>query len=129
MRTVFACELRGGTCNGHDEIRRRPTGIGGTNVIDDCLFRCANKPRRPHRHLDDVHRLAGALVQFDAKLTREVVEYQVAAIERLQDQDLANRGLSSLKGAMSSSKTQSAVRGKPFLPTFEFVFTAVRRCK
>jgi hypothetical protein len=38
--------------------------------------------------LDEVHRLFGALVQFDVKIRAERVENDVAAVGRLQHQDL-----------------------------------------
>ena len=43
---------------------------------------------RAHDDLHEVHRLFGALVQFDTKVSGEVVENKIAAVERLQHQDL-----------------------------------------
>ena len=65
-----------------------PIGEGGSDVVDDRLFRRADRPYRAHDDLDDVHRASGALVQFDAEIAGEMVDGQVAAGERLQHQDL-----------------------------------------
>ena len=69
-------------------------GEGGSDVVDDRLFGRADKPCRAHDDLNDVHGSPGALVQVDAEVAGEVVEDQVAAIERLQHQDLSDRGRS-----------------------------------
>jgi hypothetical protein len=58
------------------------------------LFGRADKPSRAHDDLDDVHRVPGALVQAYAEVAGEVVESQVPTVERLQHQDLLDRGLS-----------------------------------
>ena len=43
-------------------------GEGGSDEVDDRLFWRADKPRWAHDDLNEVHRLLGALVQFDPKV-------------------------------------------------------------
>ena len=66
------------------------SAIGGTDEVDDRLFRRADKPCRTHDDLNDVHRRSRTLVQVDPEVAGEVVEDQVAAIERLQQQEPAS---------------------------------------
>ena len=94
LLSIFAREYRRGTGDSHDKVRRGTIGVGGTDEVDDRLFRCADKPCRAHDDLNDIHRPAGTLVQVDPEVAGEVVEDHVAAIERLQQQDLLDRLLS-----------------------------------
>ena len=89
LLSILAREYRRGAGDSHDEVRLGTIGEGGTDVVDDRLFRRADKPCRTHDDLNDVHGSLGALVQVDAEVAGEVVENQVAAIERLQHQDLS----------------------------------------
>ena len=105
LLSILAREDRRGAGDRHDQVRLGTIGEDGSDVVDDRLFRRADKPCRTHDDLDDVHGSARALVQFDAEVAGELVDDQVAAVERLQHQDLPDRGLSSLDAAASSSKT------------------------
>ena len=91
---MLAREYSRGAADGHDEVRGRTIGVHGSDVVDDGLFGRADKPRRAHDDLNDVHGFPGALVQADAEVAGEVIENQVPAVERLQHQDLFDRGLS-----------------------------------
>ena len=86
-------------------------GEGGSDVVDDRLFGRADKPCRTDDDLDDVHGLSGTLVQFDAEVAGEVVHRQVAAVERLQQQDLSDRRAQLRSRRPSSSKPASTTRG------------------
>ena len=91
---ILAREDRRRAGDRHDEVRLGTIGEGGPDVVDDRLFRRADEPCRTHDDLNDVHGSPGALIQVDAEVAGEVVERQVAAVERLQHQDLPDRGLS-----------------------------------
>ena len=84
LLSILAREYRRRAGDSHDEVWLRTIGEGGSDVVDDRLFRRADKPCRTHDDLNDVHRTAGALVQVDAEVAGEVVERHVAAVERLQ---------------------------------------------
>ena len=88
LLSVLAREYRGGAGDRHDEVRLRAIGEGGSDEVDDRLFRRAHRPCRAHDDLNEVHRSFGALVQFDTKIRGEVVDHEVAAVDRLQHQDL-----------------------------------------
>ena len=111
LLSVLAREDRGGAGDRHDEVRLRAIGEGGPNVVDDRLFWRADRPCRAHDDLNEVHGLFGALVQFDAKVRGEVVENQVAAVERLQHQDLLDRLGCPVAAAPSTSKPASTTQG------------------
>ena len=72
---------------------------------------CSDAPTDPvgaHDDLDDVHGLFGALVQVDAEVAGELVDRQVAAVDRLQHQQLrATARWASLDAAPRRSKTAS----------------------
>ena len=89
--SVPAREHRGGAGDRHDEVRLRAIGERGQDEVHHRLFRRAHRPCRTHHDLNEVHRLSGPVVQFDTKIRGEVVENQVAAVERLQHQDLLDR--------------------------------------
>ena len=91
---ILAREYRRRAADGHDEVRLGTIGEGGSDVVDDRLFRRADKPCRADDDLDDVHGLSGTLIQFDAEVAGEGSSDQVAAVERLQHQHLPDRGLS-----------------------------------
>ncbi len=59
--------------------------------VDDHLFRGTDKPCRTHDDLNNIHRSARTSVQFDPEVAGKVIEDHVAAIERLQQQDLSHR--------------------------------------
>ena len=88
LLSIFPCEYGRGSSDSHDEVRLGAIGEGGTDEVDDRLFRRDDKPCWSHDDLDDVHRCADALDQVDAEVAGEPVENQVAAVERLQHQDL-----------------------------------------
>ena len=86
--SVLAREYRGGAGHRYDEVRLRDVGENGSDEVDDRLFRRAHRPARADDDLNEVHWSFGTLVQFDVKMRGEVVENEVAAVERLQHQDL-----------------------------------------
>ena len=94
LLSILAREYRRRTGDCHNQVRLGTIGEGGSDVVDDRLFGRADKPCRTHDDLNDVHGSPRALVEVDAEVAGEVVEDHVAAIERLQHQDLADRRLS-----------------------------------
>ena len=70
LLSILAREYRRGAGDSHDEVRLGTIGEGGTDEVDDRLFRRADKPCRADDDLNDVHRSPGALVQFDAEVGR-----------------------------------------------------------
>ena len=60
---MLAREYSRGAADRHDEVRGRPIGVHGSDVVDDGLFGRADKPCRAHDDLNDVHGFPGALVQ------------------------------------------------------------------
>ena len=93
LLSIFAREDRRGASNGHDQVRLGTIGEGGTDVVNNRLFRGADKPCWTHDDLDEVHGSPRALVEVYAEVAGEAVKDHVAAIERLQHQDLADRRL------------------------------------
>ena len=91
---ILARKYRRGAGDRHDEVRLGTIREGGSDVVDDRLFRRDDKPCRADDDLNDVHGSLGDLVQVDAEVAGEIVERHVAAIERLQHQDLSDRWLS-----------------------------------
>jgi hypothetical protein len=83
----------------------------GSDVVDDRLFRRADKSCRADDDLNDVHSSFGALVQVYAEVDGEVVNRQAAAVEGLQQQHLPDRGRASLEAAPSSSQHATTVHG------------------
>ena len=63
-------------------------GEGGSDVVDNRLFRRADEARWRDDDLDDVHGSADALVEIDPEVGGERVDDDVAAIDSLQRQDL-----------------------------------------
>ena len=106
--SILAREYGRGAGDSHDEVRLGTIGEGGTDEVDDRLFRRADKPCRTDDDLNEVHRCPGALIQVDAEVAGKVVENHVAAVERLQHQDLSDRRLSFARRAPSISKHASA---------------------
>ena len=92
MLPILAREYRGWAGDRHNQVRLGTIDEGGSDVVDDRLFRRADKTCRTHDDLDDVHGLFGTAVQFDAEVAGEVVDRQVAAVDGLQEQHLT-RGL------------------------------------
>ena len=91
---MLAREDRRRAGDSHDELWLGTIGERGSDVVDDRLFRRADKSCRTDDDLNDVHGSLGALVQVDAEVAGEVVDRQAATVERLQHQDLLDRGLS-----------------------------------
>ena len=111
LLSILAREDRGGAADRHDQVRLGTIDEGGSDVVDDRLFGRADKPCRAHDDLDDVHGSLGALVQFDAEVAGELVNDQVAAVERLQHQDLPDwLAAASLDAAASTSRPVNATR-------------------
>ena len=77
LLSILAREYRRGAGDRHDEVRLGTIGEGGSDVVDDRLFRRADKPCRTHDDLNDVHGSPGALVQVDAEVAGEVVEIRL----------------------------------------------------
>ena len=93
LLSILAREYRRGAGTATMRSGLGRSTIGGTNEVDHRLFGRADKPRRTHDHLNDVHRPLRAPVQVDTEVAGEVIEDHVAAIERLQQQDLSDRRL------------------------------------
>ena len=110
LLSILAREYRRGGGDSHDEVRLGTIGVGGTDEVDDRLFRRADKPCRTHGDLDDVHRSPGALIQVDTEVAGEVVENHVAAVERLQQQDLSDRRLQLRPTPLRASASPPARR-------------------
>ena len=108
LLSIFAREYRRGTGDSHDKVRRGTIGVGGTDEVDDRLFRRADKPCRTHDDLNDVHRPPGALVQVDPEVAGEVVEDHVAAIERLQQAGPVGPAAQLRPAPMRGSASRSA---------------------
>ncbi|MGZ5083813.1 MAG: hypothetical protein ACXWBZ_10615, partial [Usitatibacter sp.] len=89
---IPAREYRRGARGGHDEVRRM-IDVHGSDVVDEGSVGRADKPRRAHDDLDDVHGLPDSLVQTYAKVAGEVIDDQVPAVQRLQHQYLLDHGL------------------------------------
>ena len=90
---MFARKRRCGTANRHDEVGRGGVRERGTDVVDDGLFRCDDKPCRTHHDLDHARWRPRAFREIDAEIGGESVERQVAAGERLQQEDVSHRRL------------------------------------
>ena len=75
----------------HDQIRLGTIHVGGSDEIDDRLFRRGDESRRPHIDLTEIDRAPDPLIHLDAEVGGEVIENQVAALDRLQHQHLASR--------------------------------------
>ena len=89
--------LRANVAAGPPTVTMRSGGaVGerGADIVDDGLFRCDDKSCRTDGDLDDVHCRPRAFLEIDAEIGGEGVERQVAAVERLQHQDLPHRRLS-----------------------------------
>ena len=74
LLSILAREDRRRAADRHDQVRLGTIDEGGSDVVDDRLFRRADKPCRTHHDLDDVHGRLGALVQFDAEVAGELVD-------------------------------------------------------
>ena len=90
---ILAREYRGGAADRHDQVRLGTIDEGGSDVVDHRWFRRADKPCRTHHDLDEVDGRFGTLVQFDAEVASELVDRQVAAVDRLQQQYLTRERL------------------------------------
>jgi len=64
----------------------------------DGLLGRADEPCRGHDDLNDVHGFACVLVQADAEVACELIENKVPAIQRLQQENLLDYGLSFGRG-------------------------------
>ena len=53
-----------------------------------------HEPRRPHADLNVVDGSADMLIQVDTEVAGEMIENEIAAVERLQQQDLPDRRFS-----------------------------------
>ena len=58
LLSILAREYRRGAGDRHDEVRLGTIGEGGSDVVDDRLFRRADKPCRADDDLNDVHGLS-----------------------------------------------------------------------
>jgi len=90
---MLASEYSRGAADSHDEVWRRPIGVHGSDVVDDGLLGRGDKPSLANDDLNDVHGSRDVLVQVDPELAGELIEHQVPAVERLQNQDLVDGGL------------------------------------
>ena len=55
LPSIFLREYRRGAGDRHDEVRLGTIGEGGTDEVDDGLFRRADEPSRAHDDLNEVH--------------------------------------------------------------------------
>ena len=94
LRSVSACEDRRGAGDRHDQVRLGTIHVGGSDEIDDRLFRCADESRGPHGDLNEIDRALDLLIHLHAEVGGEVIENQVAAVDRLQHQHLPGERLS-----------------------------------
>ena len=93
LRSVSAREGQRRAPDRHDQIRLGTIHVGGSDEIDDRLFRCADKSRRPHGDLNEIDRALDPLIDLHPEVGGEVIEDQVAAFDRLQHHHLAGEGL------------------------------------
>ena len=102
---MLASEYSRGAADSHDEVWRRPIGVHGSDVVDDGLLGRGDKHSLANDDLNDVHGSRDVLVQVDPELAGELIEHQVPAVERLQNQDLFD--WASLDAAPITSKPPS----------------------
>ena len=88
LLSILAREDRRRSSDRHDELGLGTIGEGGSDVVDNRLFGCADEPGRTDDDLDDVHRSADALVEVHPEVGGEGVDDDAAAIDPLQQQDL-----------------------------------------
>ena len=88
LLSILAREDRRRSSDRHDELGLGTIGEGGSDVVDNRLFGCADEPGRTDDDLDDVHRSADALVEVHPEVGGEGVDDDAAAIDSLQQQDL-----------------------------------------
>ena len=110
---MLAREHRRGAADRHDEVRPGAAGERGADVVDHRLFGRADEPRRAHDELHDIHGLPGDLVEVDAEVGGEMIECQVAAGERLQHQDLLDRGLRITRRRAEQQHARQRRTGEP----------------
>ena len=102
---ILARKYCRGAGDSHDQVRLETIREGGSDVVDDRLFRRDDEPCRAHDDLDDVHGSLGDLVEVYAEVAGEIVERHVAAIERLQHQDLSDGRLRFNRGRTEHQQT------------------------
>jgi hypothetical protein len=90
---MLSRERTGWPADRHDEVWAGTIRIDGSDVVHDRLLRSADEPGRVHDHLDKVHGLPGLFVQAKPEITDELIENQVASVQRMQHQDLLYGGL------------------------------------
>ena len=88
LASVLACERSCGAADAHHKVWRCAIGVQRSDVVDRSLVGTADEPRLPDDHWNDVDRFPDALVQLHAEIPDELVEDEVAALERLQHEDL-----------------------------------------
>ena len=93
LLSIRAREYRGGAGDRYNQVRLGTIDEGGSDVVDHRLFRRTDRPCWTHDDLDNVDGPLGALVQFDTEVAGELVDRDIAAVERLQHQHLADRRL------------------------------------
>ena len=80
LLSILAREDRRRAGDRHDELRLGTIGEGGSDVVDDRLFGCADEPCWSNDDLDDVHGSADALVEVCPEVGVEGIEDQAAAV-------------------------------------------------
>jgi hypothetical protein len=93
LLSILAREYRRRASDRHDQIRLGAIDENGSDIVDEHMFSRADRPCGTQHDLDDVDGRFGALVQFDTEVAGELVIRQVAAVDRLQHQHLADRRL------------------------------------
>src|SRR5678815_2699478 len=94
------------TGESHNQVRLGMIGEGGSDVVNNRFLGSAHKPRWTDDNLNEVHGPARALVEIYAEIGSEGINHQSAAIERLQHQDLPDRGLSFARGHTERQATR-----------------------
>ena len=89
LTSILAREHSRRTRDRHDEVRLGTIGERRLDVVDDRLARRADRPTRTHDDLNDVHGASGEPIQVYAEVAGEIVCRQIAAVERLQQEDLS----------------------------------------
>jgi len=94
VRGILTRERGCRSADTHHEVWGRTIGVKGSDVVDRRLVGSADKSRGPDDHWNDVDRFPDTLVHLHAEIPDELIENQVAAVQRLQHEDLFGCSLS-----------------------------------
>ena len=93
LRSMLARKRRRRTSHRHDEVGGGAVGERGADIVDESLFRCGDKPCRTDDELDDGNWSPRARLEIDAEVGGEGIKRKIAAVERLQYEDVRWRRL------------------------------------